>query len=177
MSALFDILKSFKETLSQMNYGAIAIGEMLRIMRDEKMYLDFGNDLTLWTQFLDMIGMSYAEAQKYINLATEFEGNTQPIPAISPNRLKKIIKYYRHSDIPLEGWFALADTAPQKDFNDEINKLKGKKSYMDCEHGEVEELLHCKTCGRWLSKKDYETHKEEAEDKEAELIVIKEETG
>jgi hypothetical protein len=180
MSKLFeDLLKNYQETLQQMNMLAVNLGELLLAFREDDLYLKFGNDVKNWNDFLNQIGMSYAEANKYMKLSQIMSSFGDKIPTITPNRLKKIIKYFPLSEISLEGWFALAELAPQADFNAEIDKIKGKKDYAECTHEETEELLHCKKCNRWLSKKEYPTHEDEEdkENKEAEFEAFKEKTG
>ena len=168
-------METIKQDFYVMNKSACQLGFQLKLLRDSKDFKKY--DVIHWTQFLDMIGMSYAESVKYISLY-ESINNIGVIPVISPNRLKKIIKYYKLStDRDLQGWITLAELAPQKDFNDEINKLKGNKSYMECQHEKTEILIHCKTCHRWLSKEVYQTHTEkDYEDQETKPEITKEKT-
>jgi hypothetical protein len=132
-----------------MNFYAIGLGKLLLMIKETKEWKEFGNDVEYWNQFLDHIGMTVSEASKYISLFQFLAKKGGTIPKISPSKLKKAIKYHKFSDMDLDSWISLAENGPGRDFNDEINKIKGKKSYLECNHEETETLKRCTICGKW----------------------------
>ena len=149
---IHNLVTNIKETFAEMNHKATMLGMYLGICREGALYRKFGNEVKFWNQFLDHIGMTVAEADKYIKLFDALTENGIPVPDISPSRLKKIIKYEPLSDMPHEQWIELAKNAPNKDFTDEINKIKGHKSYLECSHEKTETFQRCEVCHRWFKE-------------------------
>ena len=145
-----------RDLFGKMNACATALGETLDFIKSNKLYLQFGNDVEFWNQFLDHIGMTVSEAQKYVDLYCAI-GNERVI--ISPSRLKKSLKYSKISKTDIHDWIHVAENAPNKDFTNEIDKIKGKKDYLECTHEETEKMLHCKVCGRWIKEDSWEENK------------------
>lgn len=128
------------------------IGKALYEVKKEKLYKKYASHIVYWRDFLKEINLSYTESYYLINLYKLFGEiilSNENYQDISFDRLKKIY-YFAKKDKNVIGWLDKAKHLLEPDFKDEINKAKGSKTYLDCEHLHTETHVKCMDCGKWL---------------------------
>lgn len=147
--SLLDVLKLAKQ---QQLVAPLILGKSLYELKQSKLYKKYASHIVYWRDFLKEVGLSYTEAYYLVSLYKLFGDyvlEKEEYQDISFDRLKKIY-YFAKKDKDITGWLDKAKHLIEGDFKDEINKAKGKKSYLDCEHKNTETLTKCLDCGKWL---------------------------
>jgi len=147
------VLRDVEKTLWDLESIIKEFGKILKFAKERKIYKHWGEPVKHWNQYCDAIGISVSEAKSFIDMYDLMEKNKQHV---SPSRMKKILRYHKFGSMSLDEWMGFAECAPHKDFMDEINKIKGKKSYLECGHEKTEAYQRCETCGKWFKEGTHE---------------------
>ena len=148
-----DDLISKIELLNKMNFALVMAtlekGKQLESIKSNKLFLEFASHVKNWIDFLKEIDLAYNDAEQLIGFYNLYKNTEEErLMEIPIKRLESIVKFKEYiPDIEL-----MLDNAslPEKDWKDELNKLKGYRSYIECNHeGNNEEWIRCCDCGRW----------------------------
>jgi hypothetical protein len=142
------LLESLKSIERNNTLNKVTFGHILYMIKNDKLYK---TSYKYWNDFLKDYGISFGEANDYINLYKELKQYSleyTSIPLRVLRKMRKVINKDNAIDI-----INIANSLPYHDFVNEINILKGKyKSNVECTHEESEDWKKCKVCGKWHKK-------------------------
>lgn len=150
---LFNLLDCLNEANKQNIECYIEVGKILDTIKEGKFYTHYASHVKDWNTFLKENNITYTDALHHINMykfITTYQSNTESrlLTSIPLQRLKQLANSKIKPE-KLQEYIDKALTLPVKDWTDEIRQLEGYKSYLECEHQDLEMFSHCKSCGRW----------------------------
>ncbi len=125
--------------------------EALHTLHSKKLYRAvLGDEDAPWTAYLGQHDTYYSASQVYTldkiyqKFIVELKVNPKNILEIPTTKLSNLVPIVTMDNVV--EWLTKAETLTNFDFQDEIRKSKGKKSYLDCTH-QFTPYQICSSCG------------------------------
>lgn len=131
----------------------LEVGKRLNEIQKEKLWASYASHLRNFDEFLKEIKIGRSTAYNLIAIWREFgEIIMSKKLDIQYTDLVKLLPVAKENK---EEWLEKAQNLIPEDFQDELNKAKGRISQLDCPHSEIDiyQMQKCKSCGKILSMK------------------------
>lgn len=148
----FKLMEDLKKTITLQRMGFLAMIENLETIFDKQLYKDIlGDEEASWVALLGQVEVyiprsvviQHIRAKKRLKeLGFEYR-NMHQVPAERILRIAREAKDEKHA----EELYGMAKTLLNREWNDEMNKLKGRPSIDDGHEHKLKTYKQCEVCG------------------------------
>lgn len=150
---VFELLRGLRESIKEEARSYLKVGAYLYELRKNKRYKLLGSHIHNMSDLFKEEGLKRSHGNNYIRVYERFNEYLKDKNLnIQHRRLIDILNSYNMLDkSKIPELIESAAILSYQDFTDELNKAKGKISYLDCEHEDTTAHIKCNVCGKWLS--------------------------
>lgn len=149
----FNLLQGLRQALKDEARSYLTVGAYLYELRKNKRYKLLGSHIHNMADLFREEGLKRSQGNNYIRVYEKFHDYLKDKDINIPHR--RLIDILNMSNMldknQIPQLLEHASTLPYNDFVDELNKARGKKSYLECEHTDTTAHVKCNQCGKWLS--------------------------